>query len=159
MIGTCMFHSDNVLRQLSHLATKTVGIRGHAERVAGEAIKTGLIVASTGSMSYVNARYAQAGKSAFEVGNVPVDLAGGLLISALSFADVLGRFDEFGHAVGSGMLGAYFARLGTQYGTEAKVHAASGGSKSAAKGYFGVGAAPLYPAIDSEEVPAEDWAT
>lgn len=151
-----MFHSDNVLRQLTGLATKTVGLRGHASRVAGEAIKTGLVVGATGGMAYVNARYAAPGKSCYEIANVPVDLAGGLLLSALGFVDVLGQYDEFAHALGSGMLGAYAARLGSQYGTEAKV-AAAGAGKSKAAGYFGVGAAPLYPTVDAHEM-VEDWA-
>ena len=153
-----MFLSDNHLRSLSALATRTIGLRGTAARIAGEAIKTGLVVGAVGGMSYVNARYAQPGKGSYEVAGVPVDLAGGLLLSALSFADVLGRYDEFGHALGAGMLGAYAARQGTQYGAEAKIHAASGGGeKTAAKGMFG--AAPLYPSVDEiEEVPVEDWA-
>ena len=152
-----MFHSDNVLRQLTSLATKTVGIKGHASRVAGEAIKTGLVVGATGGMSYANARYGENG--VYQLAGVPVDLAGGLLLSALSFVDVLGRYDEFGHALGSGMLGAYAARLGTQWGTEHKVHAAAGG-KSAAKGMFGMGPA-LHPTVDADEyepAEAEDWA-
>lgn len=149
-----MFLSDNHLRSLTALATRTVGLRGTAARIAGEAIKTGLVVGATGGMSYVNARYGQGGKP-YEIAGVPVDLAGGLLLSALSFADVLGRYDEFGHAFGAGMLGAYSARLGTQYGAEAKVHAAAGGGV-AAKGVFGVG--HLYPTVDSQEQIQEDWA-
>lgn len=149
-----MFHSDNVLRQLTSLATKTVGIKGQAARVASEAIKTGLVVGATGGMSYVNARYGKPG-GPYEIANVPVDLAGGLLLSALGFVDMLGQYDEFAHAIGSGMLGAYAARLGTQYGAEAKV--AAGAGKSAAKGYFGVGAVPLHETVDAEQYE-EDWA-
>lgn len=145
-----MFHSDNVLRSLTHFATKHAGIKGHASRVAGEAIKTGLVAGSTFGMSYVNARYGSGG--AFEYQGVPIDLAGGLLISALSFADILGKYDEFGHAVGSGLIGAYAARLGAKHGAEAKLSA----GKSATKGWFATGAAPLYPTVDAQQ--HQDWA-
>lgn len=148
-----MFLSDNHLRSITHLATKTAGLRGHAERVAGEAIKTGLVVISAGGMAYANARLSPAGQSHVEIGGVPVDLAGGLALSALSFMDVLGRFDEFGHALGSGMLAAYAVRMGAQYGAEAKLHAGAGGS--VVKGAFGVGAPKLYATVDA---PAHDWA-
>ena len=144
-----MFHSDNVLRQLTHYATKTAGLRGHTSRVAGEAIKEALVAGTAFGASYVNARYGSGG--AYEVQGVPADLAGGLLISALSFADFLGKYDEFGHAIGSGLLAAYGSRLGAKHGAEAKLAA----SKSAAKGHFGVGAVPLYPTVDAQH---QDWA-
>lgn len=144
-----MFHSDNVLRQLTHYATRTAGIRGHASRVAGEAIKEVLVAGTAFGASYANARYGVGG--AYEIQGVPADLAGGLLISALSFADVLGKYDEFGHAIGSGLLAAYGARLGAKHGAEAKL--AAGKSKTA--GAFGVGAVPLYPTVDAHQ---QDWA-
>lgn len=146
-----MFHSDNVLRSLSHLATRTVGIKGHASRVAGEAIKEALVAGTAFGASFANARYGSGG--AYEIQGVPADLAGGLLISALSFADVLGKYDEFGHAVGSGLLAAYASRLGAKHGAEAKL--AAGKTKTA--GYFGVGAQPLYPTVDAH-VQQGDWA-
>lgn len=144
-----MFHSDNVLRQLTHYATRTAGIRGHASRVAGEAIKEALVAGTAFGASYANARYGTGG--AYEIKGVPADLAGGLLISALSFADILGKYDEFGHAIGSGLLAAYGSRLGAKHGAEAKLAA----GKSKAAGYFGVGAPPLYPTVDAAQ---HDWA-
>ncbi len=144
-----MFHSDNVLRQLTHFATHSAGIKGHASRVAGEAIKEALVAGTAFGASYANARYGTGG--AYEISGIPADLAGGLLISALSFADVLGKYDEFGHAIGSGLLAAYGSRLGAKHGAEAKLAA----GKSTTKGYFGVGAAPLYPTVDAHQ---QDWA-
>jgi hypothetical protein len=148
-----MFLSDNHLQSITKMATRTAGLRGHAERVAGEAIKTAIVVGATGGMAYVNGRYSEAGKDHLEYAGVPIDLAGGLLISALSFADILGRFDEFGHSLGSGMLGAYAARLGSRYGADAKLaHAAGKGGKVA--GAFGE--PTLYPTVDAAE-HAEAW--
>lgn len=148
-----MFLSDNHLQSITKMAARTAGLRGHAERVAGEALKTAIVVGATGGMAYVNGRYSEAGKDHLEYAGVPVDLAGGLLISALSFADVLGRFDEFGHALGSGMLGAYAARMGSRYGADAKL-ALSAGKPAAVKGAFGEGA--YYPTVDAEQA-ASVW--
>lgn len=148
-----MFMSDNHLASITKLATKTAGLRGHAERVAGEAIKTGVVVLSTGGMAYANSRYSEGGRDHVAINDIPVDLAGGLLISGLSFLDVLGRFDEIGHALGSGMLGAYAARLGTKHGADAKL-ASAAGKPAAVKGAFDQGRA-YYPAADAQE--AVDW--
>lgn len=148
-----MFLSDNHLQSITKMAARTAGLRGHAERVAGEAIKTAIVVGATGGMAYANGRYSEAGKDHLEYAGVPIDLAGGLLISALSFADVLGRFDEFGHALGSGMLGAYAARLGSKHGADAKLALAA--KSTVVKGAFGE--APLYPTVDAEEHANAAW--
>ncbi len=167
-----MFMSDNHLRSLTGHATKLVGLRGKAERIAGEAIKAGVVVGATGGMAYVNGRYSEAGLDHFEVSGVPVDLAGGLALTALSFMDIFGRFDEIGHAAGAGMLGAYAGRMGQKWGAEAKLAKAGGtvtkgffagysgddGSPDqnpALRSWFTAGAPPLYKTVDADQ--AQDW--
>lgn len=155
-----MFLSDNHLKNLTHMAAGAVGLRGHAERVAGEAIRTGALVLSTGGMAYANGRWSQPGTQCVEVGGVPVDLAGGIGLTALSLAGLFGRFGEITASVGGGMLSAYAARMGTQWGANAKIAAAAGtpaiAAPTATSGKFGVGSPPLYPAVDA---PRENWAS
>jgi hypothetical protein len=177
-----MFLSDNHLHALTKVATKSVGLKGKAERIAGEAIKATVVVGATGAMAYVNGRFSEAGHDHFEVSGVPVDLAGGLALTALSFMDVFGRFDEIGHAAGAGMLGAYAARMGQLWGANAKV-ASAAGTPAKTAGFFstgysgdsgppeqnpavrswftGQGGRPtLYKTVDAhaQEAAPEDWA-
>ncbi|MHB2027564.1 MAG: hypothetical protein ACYCPT_01950 [Acidimicrobiales bacterium] len=154
-----MFLSNDHLTQLSHLAAKSAGLKGHTERVAEEGIRTAAIVLSTGGMAYLNGRYSQPSADHVQVAGVPVDLAGGLFLTGLSLAGMTGKFAGVVASVGAGGLGAYAARMGTQWGATAKLAAAAATPAiptTAAAGAFAVGAPKLYPTVDAE-VQHQHW--
>ena len=150
-----MFLSDSSLNFLGSRYSRATSLRGRGESVASELFKGAEVVGAAGAMAYVNARYSDPSKSAYEVMGVPADLLGGMLLTGLSLVGFLGRFDEHGSNIGSGLLATYAVRMGQTWGANAKV-AAAGGASTAAKGLFAAGA-PLYPTVDAQQ-PAYDWA-
>lgn len=156
------FLSDTHLSHLGSRFARMSGLKGGGERAFGEVLKTVETVGVAGAMSFVNARYAEAGKPAYEVAGVPADLAGGILIGALSLAGYLGKYDEHGHNISNGLIATYAVRMGSIWGANARVQHATGTralptqpAPHAAAGLFGTGAPTLYPTV---EAAAYDWA-
>lgn len=109
---------------------------GTGENIFGAILQAVEVVGVAGTMSYMNARHAAAGRQAYEVAGVPADLALGLMFAGLAASGYFGKHSTHGHNVGNGFLTAYACRMGTMWGAAAKAQLAGPG---AVRGSFGQG--------------------
>jgi hypothetical protein len=115
-----MLLSDAHIHSLGERFPRLAHLEGAGEKTFG-AILAGIeVVGVAGTMSYLNARHAAAGRNAYEVAGVPADLALGLLFSGLAITGYFGEHAKHGHNVGFGFLAAYAARMGTVWGRSAQ---------------------------------------
>lgn len=101
--------------RMAHLASSGAG-----EKTFGAVLQAITVVGVAGTMSYMNARHAAAGRQAYEVAGVPADLALGVLFSGLAITGYFGDHAKHAHNVGNGFLVAYACRMGTMWGAAAK---------------------------------------
>jgi hypothetical protein len=101
--------------RLAHMASSAAG-----EKTFGAILQGITVIGVAGTMSYMNARHAAAGRQAYEVAGVPADLALGVLFSGLALTGYFGDHAKHAHNVGNGFLCAYACRMGTMWGGAAK---------------------------------------
>jgi hypothetical protein len=101
--------------RLAHVTSSGAG-----EKTFGAILQGIEVIGVAGTMSYLNARHAAAGRQAYEVAGVPADLALGVLFSGLALTGYFGDHAKHAHNVGNGFLCAYACRMGTLWGSAAK---------------------------------------
>ena len=112
-------------------AKKTMArARDKARETMGEVVTTMEAGVAAFGFGWARGRYAEDGE--LEVFGVPVDLATGLGLKALSFAEQFDRYDQDASAFGQGALDAWLTSQGVRFGMEARQKAAGG---AAAAGY------------------------
>ena len=104
--------------------------REKAQETMGEVVQTLEAGSAAFGFGWARGRYAQDGE--LEVFGVPIDLATGLGLKALSFAEQFDRYDSDASAFGQGALDAWLTAQGVRFGMEARQKAAAG---PAAAGY------------------------
>ena len=103
--------------------------RDKARETMGEVVQTMEAGTAAFGFGWARGRYATEGE--LEVFGVPVDLATGLGLKALAFAEQFDRYDQDASAFGQGALDAWLTSQGVRFGMEAKAKAAA----PAAAGY------------------------
>jgi hypothetical protein len=113
--------------RMAHMASSAAG-----EKTFGAILQGITVIGVAGTMSYLNARHAAAGRQAYEVAGVPADLALGVLFSGLALTGYFGDHAKHAHNVGNGFLCAYACRMGTMWGSAAKSQLGAGAPRAAA---------------------------
>jgi hypothetical protein len=90
------------------------------EKMFGDMLQAFEVVGVAGTMSYLNAKHAAAGRNAYEIAGIPVDIVLGLLFSGLSVAGYFGEHGKHSFNVGSGFLAAYACRQASIWGGAAR---------------------------------------
>lgn len=145
---------------LGGAASKYIGLKGkieeRGENMTGEIVKVVEVSGSTFLMAYANGFYAKPNVNHAELSaGVPADMTIGFGLLALGLMGFAGKFSDTICNLGTGTLGAYAARMGTQFGAEARLKKAG---VTATKGMVGahaqqLGAAPVYHRASMVESP------
>jgi hypothetical protein len=108
---------------------------GAGERIMDGAITAVEIIGVGVAVSYFNAKNAQAGKVAYELAGLPVDVVVGILVAGSAvFTNFWGRMSGHALNVGIGFLLAYGCRMGALWGQAARAEMPQA---AGVRGYFG----------------------
>lgn len=136
-------------------------ISDRGENLTGEVVKGAEVLGSAFLTAYANGYYATATTDHAEfTAGVPADLTAGVGLLALGLMGFAGKFSDTICNLGTGALSAYAARLGTNWGAQARLKkpAVTATTTTATKGAFGsggrvAGSPPVYhPASDVHNV-------
>ncbi len=104
-------------KELYERADKRIGkIKEEHGKTLDEALRAGVVLASTGAMGFVNGRFGGE-KQELVVAGFPVDATLGLLVHAAAFTKILPEGHRvLGHSVGTGAIAAGAYRMGQRVG-------------------------------------------
>jgi hypothetical protein len=111
---------------LGGAAAKYHSLKGHigdrGENITGEIVKGAEVLGSSFLTAYANGYYASANTDHAEITTgVPADITVGVGLLALGLMGFAGKFSDTLCNLGTGALAAYSARLGTNWGAQARL--------------------------------------
>lgn len=92
------------------------GYRSQGEKIAEKAIQSVEVLAGAAASGVVTGRF---GAPHLKLGsqNLPLDLAGGVVLHGLAFFGMFGKYGDHVHNFSDGVMAQFFARWGVGYGT------------------------------------------
>ena len=151
-----MNFSSAHLEKLGGAFKTAVGLRGKGESTFGMIAESVAEGAITFGMAYANGRYAEPGKTALEVGGMPVDLTAGTLLQVGALIGFFGSYGNAAHIVGKAMATPYLVRQGQMMGVNHRVAKSLPATTPAAtRGQFAPGVAGAFgPGQPAMHAPA-----
>lgn len=118
-LGTIL--SDAHLRALEARFPRVAHAVAGGEKWLGTLLGVAETAGICGVMSYFNGKHGEGPRPAVEILGVPADLVLGVLISGSSAMGYFGEHATHSQNIGAGLLSAYSARMGNDWGRSARV--------------------------------------